>query len=135
MRYVKVLLFIVFFYFVMLFFVQNQEALSQSTSLKLDVMFLPPMESIPLSFYILMLISFLLGGVYALLMLIWDRLTLCAQLGAARRRADSDRKELDKALETTESVRKDLDSALARAEAAEIRAGEAEARIRDAGLA
>jgi putative membrane protein/ATP adenylyltransferase len=133
MRYVKVLLFIVFFYFVMLFFVQNQAALSQSMSLRLDVMFLPPVESVPLSFYILMLVSFLVGGVYTLLMLVWDRLALSAQLGAARRRADSDRKELGKALETVESLRKDLDGALARAEAAEIRADGAQTRAGEAG--
>ncbi len=119
MRYIKVFLAIVFFYFVMLFFVQNQEALAQTMPLKLDLMFLPPMESTPISFYALALITFLLGGLVALIMLIWDRLSLSTQLGSCRRRTKSLEKELQKSGDALDSLKKELQDAVARAEAAE----------------
>lgn len=127
MRYIKVLLAIVFFYFVMLFFVQNQEALSQSTTLKLDLMFIPPMESLPLSYYMLALICFLVGGLCTLVMLIWDRLSISAHLGSANRRVRALEKELAKSTETLDTVKKELEQASARATDAEARAALAEA--------
>ena len=126
MRYIKVLLAIVFFYFVMLFFVQNQDSLSQTMSLKLDLMFAPPMQSIPLSFYMLALICFLLGGICTLIMLLWDRLTMSAQLGSSRRRTKAVEKELAKSSEDMEALKKELAQTIIRAEAAEARAVQAE---------
>ena len=125
MRYIKVFLAIVFFYFVMLFFVQNQVSLSQTMQLKLDLMFAPPMESVPLSFYMLALICFLLGGVCALIMLLWDRLSLAAQLGSSRRRLKTAENELAKSSENLETLKKELAQAVARAETAETRAVQA----------
>ena len=122
MRYIKVFLSIVFFYFVMMFFVQNQDALSQTMPLKLDLMVIPPMQSLPISFYTLALISFLLGGICALLMLIWDRLTISASLGSSRRRLKAVERELAKAGETLETLKKELDQAVTRADAAETKA-------------
>ena len=119
MRYLKVLLAIIFFYFVMLFFVQNQESLSQTLPLKLDLMFIPPVESMPLSFYTLALISFLLGGVVVLTMLIWDRLSHSAQLSSSKRRVRSLEKELQKANDANDAVKKELQEAITRAETAE----------------
>jgi hypothetical protein len=111
MRYIKVLLAIVFFYFVMLFFVQNQEALSQSMQLKLDLMVIPPMQSMTLSFYMLALISFLLGALCVLIMLVWDRLSMSAQLGACRRRAKATEKELAKTSDALEALKKEVEQA------------------------
>jgi hypothetical protein len=126
MRYIKVLLAIVFFYFVMLFFVQNQESLSQTMQLKLDLMFVPPMQSMPLSFYMLSLICFLLGGVCTLIMLLWDRLSISANLGSSRRRVKTVEKELAKSSEALETLKKELEQTVARAETAEARAVQAE---------
>lgn len=119
MRYIKVLMGIVFFYVVMLFFVQNQEALSQSMPLKFNLMFLPPLESTPVSFYVLALVCFLLGGLTALFMLIWDRLSISAQLGASKRRVKNLEKELQKSGESLQATKIELENTVARAEAAE----------------
>ena len=61
MRYIKVLLLVILFFLVMMFFVQNQSAFSQAVALKLDLLFLPPVESAPLPFYTLLIICFVLG--------------------------------------------------------------------------
>ena len=62
MRYIKVLLLVILFFLVMMFFVQNQSAFSQAVALKLDLLFLPPVESAPLPFYTLLIICFVLGA-------------------------------------------------------------------------
>jgi|GEM_PF-1138412 len=119
MRYIKVLLGILFFYVVMLFFVQNQEALAQTMPLKFNLMFLPPLETAPVSFYVLALVCFLLGGLVALLMLVWDRLTISAHLSSSKRRVKSLEKELQKSGDSLQAVKAELESAVARAETAE----------------
>ena len=48
MRYIKVLLLVILFFLVMMFFVQNQAAFSQAVPLKLDLLFMPALESAPL---------------------------------------------------------------------------------------
>jgi len=122
MRYIKVLLAIVFFYFVMVFFVQNQESLSQTMQLKLDLMFAPPMKSMPLSFYMLALICFLAGGICTLFILLWDRLSISASLSGNRRRLKTMEKELAKSTEALEELKKELEHAVVRAETAEAKA-------------
>ena len=62
MRYIKVLLLVILFFLVMMFFVQNQSAFSQAVALKLDLLFLPPVESAPLPFYTLLIICFVLAA-------------------------------------------------------------------------
>ena len=76
MRYIKVLLLVILFFLVMMFFVQNQSAFSQAVALKLDLLFLPPVESAPLPFYTLLIICFVLGALCILAMLMWDRVSL-----------------------------------------------------------
>ena len=78
MRYIKVLLLVILFFLVMMFFVQNQ---------KLDLLFLPPVESAPLPFYTLLIICFVLGALCILAMLMWDRVSLSAKLTMANMRA------------------------------------------------
>lgn len=76
MRYIKVLLLVILFFLVMMFFVQNQGAFSQAVPLKLDLLFLPPVESAPMPFYTLLIICFVLGALCILAMLMWDRVSL-----------------------------------------------------------
>ena len=87
MRYIKVLLLVILFFLVMMFFVQNQSAFSQAVALKLDLLFLPPVESAPLPFYTLLIICFVLGALCILAMLMWDRVSLSAKLTMANMRA------------------------------------------------
>ena len=97
MRYIKVFLFVLLFFLIMMLFVQNQASFSDPVTLKFDPMFAPVMESMPLPRYSLLLMSFALGAVVVLAMLLWDRLSLSSRLGAARRRGNSLQKQLDKA--------------------------------------
>ena len=94
MRYIKVLLLVILFFLVMMFFVQNQSAFSQAVALKLDLLFLPPVESAPLPFYTLLIICFVLGALCILAMLMWDRVSLSAKLTMANMRARGFRRSL-----------------------------------------
>lgn len=127
MRYVKVLLLVILFFLVMMFFVQNQAVFSQVMSLKLDLLFIPPMESAPLPFYTLLLVCFLIGALCSLLMLIWDRLTISAKLTMANMRVRSLEKEVQKAGKAREVIEN-------KAADAEARAAEAEAKASKAAL-
>ena len=109
MRYIKVLLLVILFFLVMMFFVQNQSAFSQAVALKLDLLFLPPVESAPLPFYTLLIICFVLGALCILAMLMWDRVSLSAKLTMANMRARGFEKDVAKAL------KKKLDAAEAKA--------------------
>ena len=100
MRYIKVLLLVILFFLVMMFFVQNQSAFSQAVALKLDLLFLPPVESAPLPFYTLLIICFVLGALCILAMLMWDRVSLSAKLTMANMRARGFEKDVAKALKT-----------------------------------
>ena len=122
MRYVKVLLLVVLFFLVMMFFVQNQDVFSQAMGLKLDLLFLPPMESAPLPFYTLLLICFLLGALSTLLMLVWDRLSISAKLTMANMRIRSLEKELQKAGKAQEDIQHKVADAETRAAEAEAKA-------------
>ncbi len=48
--------------------------------LKLDLFFIPPMSSISLPFYFLLICAFFLGVVLSLIFLVWDRLNLSARI-------------------------------------------------------
>lgn len=97
MRYLKVLILVVIFFLVMLFFVQNQASFADPVVLKLDLMFTPVMESLPIPLYALMLMCFTVGGLLVLLMLMWDRLSLSARCTSAKSRVSSLEKKLQKA--------------------------------------
>ena len=94
MRYLKVFFLVVLFFLVIMFFVQNQASFSDPVTLKFDPMFAPAVTSIPLPRYALMLICFAIGAAVVLLMLLWDRVTLCSRLSASRRRNASLKKQL-----------------------------------------
>ena len=97
MRYIKVFLFVLLFFLIMMLFVQNQASFSDPVTLKFDPLFAPAMESIPLPRYALLLICFAMGAGLVLAMLLWDRLSLSSRLAVATRRGNSLQKQLDKA--------------------------------------
>lgn len=80
MRYIKVLLLAVVFFLALVFFFQNQGPLSQDMVLTLHLFFIPPMHSIPLPFYFLVIVAFALGALLTLSFLVWDKLNLSARL-------------------------------------------------------
>ncbi|MBR3880333.1 MAG: LapA family protein [Mailhella sp.] len=134
MRYIKVFLLVLLFFVIMMLFVQNQASFSDSVTLTFDTMFGPTFKSIPMPRYALLLISFALGALLVLAMLLWDRLSLSSRLGAARRRGNSLQKQLDKAnaqiAKLTEDKKKfeaDLEAAKEAVKAAEAAAKEAQA--------
>ncbi len=75
MRVVKVLFLILFFFFCMLFFVQNTEMLATPLVLKMEV-FSWAVSSTPTPFYVVLLISFVVGGLFATLYFIAERMRL-----------------------------------------------------------
>ena len=117
MRYIKVFLFVLLFFLIMMLFVQNQASFSDPVTLKFDPLFAPAMESIPLPRYALLLICFALGAGLVLAMLVWDRLSLSSRLAVASRRGNALQKQLDKANAQIEKLEADLAAAKA-AEAA-----------------
>ena len=122
MRYIKVFLFVLLFFLIMMLFVQNQASFSDAVTLKFDPLFAPAMESIPLPRYALLLICFALGAGLVLAMLVWDRLSLSSRLAVATRRGNSLQKQLDKANAQIEK----LTAEKAAAEAAKAEAAPAE---------
>ncbi len=96
MRYVKALVIVFLFFMAMMFFVQNQNSFSGTVTLKLDLLFFPPMESIPLPLYSVMLCCFGIGALLVLAMLMWDRMAISTRLMNARRKASGFEKKIVK---------------------------------------
>lgn len=95
MRYIKVLLFVLIFFITMMFFVQNNEVLQQSVTLKLDFFLNPAWSSIPLPFYFMILAAFLIGALCTLFVLVFDRLRLANNLRKANKRIRTLEKEVN----------------------------------------
>lgn len=108
MRYVKVLLLAVVFFLSLVFFFQNQASLSQQLVLTLNLFFIPPMSSIPLPFYFLVVAAFALGALFTLCFLVWDKVNLSARLLKHKWQISSLEREVEK-------LRKKLGSETARA--------------------
>ncbi|MDR3320005.1 MAG: LapA family protein [Desulfovibrio sp.] len=89
MRYIKVLLLVVLIFLALVFFFQNQNALSQNLVLSLNIFFIPAMSSIPLPFYFIVISAFFLGTIFSLSMLVWDKVHLSAKLMKSRWRIGS----------------------------------------------
>jgi len=94
MRYIKVLLLVLIFFVSMLFFFQNQEALGKEMALKLHLFFLPPMKPVPLPTYFVLLAGFLLGALFAIAFLLWDKFSISAKLMKAQWRVRTLEKEV-----------------------------------------
>lgn len=86
MRYLKVLIFVVIFFVLTMFFVQNHDVLQQIVTLKLDFLINPAWSSIPMPFYFMVLAAFVIGCVLTTLILIYDRLRLSNNLRKANKR-------------------------------------------------
>ena len=96
MRYIKVLLLAVVFFLALVFFFQNQGALSQSMVLTLNQFFIPAMSSIALPFYFLVIAAFACGALMTLGFLVWDKVNLTARLMKQKWQISSLERELEK---------------------------------------
>lgn len=82
MRYIKVLLLTLFFFVSMVFFIQNNQALSALLILRLDLLGLE-LVSRELPFYLIVLISFVIGSVFSLSYFLCEKIRLAKELKAA----------------------------------------------------
>ena len=96
MRYIKVLLLAVLFFLALIFFFQNQAALSQKMALTLHLFFLPAMTSIELPFYFLVISAFFIGVLLAVSFLAWEKFTTSAKLMKTKWRVSSLEREVEK---------------------------------------
>lgn len=94
MRYLKALVLAILIFLALVFFFQNQTALSQQLELTLNLFFIPPMTSIPLPFYFLVIAAFFVGALLSLALLFWDRCNTSAKLVKSRWHISSLEKEL-----------------------------------------
>ena len=104
MRYLKALVLVFVFFVAMIFLFQNQTSLSQTLTFKLDLLFMPAMTSIELPFYFVLLAAFLLGALLCLLLLLWDRMRLSAQIMRANFRVQAMQNEERKLLAQMEKL-------------------------------
>ena len=93
MRIVKVLLLIVFFFFCMIFFVQNTAILSTPLLLKMDVFSLS-YASPEVPFYVVLLLSFVVGGLFSLAYFVLEKVRMAAEIKAQAGRIAALEKEL-----------------------------------------
>lgn len=103
MRYVKALLIAILFFLALVFFFQNQSALSQQLELTLNLFFIPPMTSISLPFYFLVVAAFFVGVLLAICLLLWDRISISARLMKSRWRVSALEREVAKLQKKLES--------------------------------
>lgn len=80
MRYIKVLLLACLIFVALVFFFQNQAILTTKLQVSLDLIFLPPIKSMTLPLYFIVVCAFFIGVLMAILLLVWDRLQLSARL-------------------------------------------------------
>lgn len=83
MRYIKVLLLTLFFFVSMIFFIQNNEALSTLLVMRLDLFGLE-LVSRELPFYLIVLISFVIGSIFSLSYFLCEKIRMTKELKAAR---------------------------------------------------
>jgi len=96
MRYIKVFLLAIIFFLALVFFFQNQGALSQSMVLTLNLFFIPAMSSIALPFYFLVIAAFACGALLTLGFLVWDKVNLTARMMKQKWQISSLQRELEK---------------------------------------
>ncbi len=96
MRYIKVLIIAAFFFLALVFFFQNQGPLSQEMQLTLNLFFIPPITSISLPFYFLLVGSFVLGCLLALAFLLWDKFSTSTKLMRSKWKIKSLQSKVDR---------------------------------------
>ncbi|WP_291323554.1 LapA family protein [Desulfonatronospira sp.] len=79
MRYVRVALLILLFFFAMLFFVQNHELLSKTVKLHLEI-FGNEYTSTDIPYYLIVLVGFLLGGFISLIYLLAEKVRMNSEV-------------------------------------------------------
>lgn len=84
MRYIKVLVLAIFIFLALIFFFQNQAPLSQQMELSLNLFFIPPMTSIQLPFYFIVIAAFFVGCLLTLFWLVWDKFITSSKLMKTR---------------------------------------------------
>ncbi len=82
MRYIKVLLLTLFFFVSMVFFIQNNEVLSNELVLKM-VLFDMSFVSRELPFYLVVLLSFVVGSLFSMSYFLGEKIRLSRELKAA----------------------------------------------------
>ncbi|CAM2061583.1 lipopolysaccharide assembly protein A [Desulfovibrionales bacterium] len=97
MRFAKIFALILLFVVSMIFFVQNNEILSQTMSLRLDLYF-SAWRTVPLSFYFMILIAFLVGSIFVMACVLLERMRLVRQLKEAQAKATELEKKAASAL-------------------------------------
>jgi len=93
MRFVKVLILLVFFFVCMLFFVQNTTTLETPLVLKLSAFGLSA-ESPGAPFYVVLLLAFVAGGLFASVYFLFEKIRLTAQLRNLANKVKSLEKQL-----------------------------------------
>ncbi|CAK7013256.1 MAG: hypothetical protein DELT_02149 [Desulfovibrio sp.] len=97
MRFLKALWLIVFFFFSLIFFIQNEKALGEKLSLKFDFYYLDYVwANTAVPFYFVVLIGFLAGAIVTLGYLFMDRIRTKMELSRCRRIIRKQEKELKK---------------------------------------
>lgn len=102
MRYIKVLVLAVFIFLALIFFFQNQGPLSQQMEMTLNLFFIPPMTSIRLPFYFIVIAAFFVGSMLTLFWLVWDKFITSSKLMKSKwnvSRLEHELKQLNKKLD------------------------------------
>jgi len=94
MRYLKVLALVVFFFFSMLFFVQNTAVLSNALALKLDL-FEWHIETASFPVYLLILLSFVAGAFLSLAYFFLEKVRLSSKVRAGKTKIAALEKEVE----------------------------------------
>ena len=97
MRFLKALWLTIFFFFSLMFFIQNNEVLNQQLSLKFDFYYFNYIwTNTAVPFYFIVLVAFLVGAIVTLGYLFMDRLRTKMELSRYRRIIRKQEKELKK---------------------------------------
>lgn len=94
MRYVKVILLVLFFFLSMLFFIQNKDTVTQTYELVLSVPLLFNLRSIPLPFYLIVLSGFLVGALVCVFYFLTERFRLSGLVRELRQKNANLEREL-----------------------------------------
>jgi uncharacterized integral membrane protein len=97
MRFLKALWLMVFFFFSLIFFTQNNEVLSQKMTLTFDFYYFDYVwTNTAVPFFFVILAAFVAGALVTLGYLVMDRIRLRMELGRCRRVVRNQEKELKK---------------------------------------
>ena len=93
MRVIKVLFLLVFFFFCMLFFVQNTAILETPLLLKIDL-FGHHVESAAVPFYVVLLLAFVAGGLFCTLYFLAEKVRLASSVRSLQNKVNAMEKQM-----------------------------------------